>query len=290
MRPRKSRIFYNGKYFDYPLKALERPEEPRHHRSGPVRGCPTRGPGSGRRRTRRTTRAGSSPASAGASTARSSRPTPRRSGASRSARCPPTGRPSGSRASRSATPSSTRCCPKRNQKDITSLIEEFQYPKYGPGMMWEVCRDKVVAAGLQGRHGDDRSPRSATRTAGPLSVVAEHDGGGTTEYPCTDVISSMPISAAARGHGPAGARRGPGGRRRPALPRLPHRRPRRAGREGVDLDDNWIYIHDPTVAHHAHPELRLVVAVHGQGRAQRARASSTRSGRATTSGRRPTRS
>ena len=23
--------------------------------------------------------------------------------------------------------------PKRNQKDITSLIEEFQYPKFGPG-------------------------------------------------------------------------------------------------------------------------------------------------------------
>ncbi|MFP5327602.1 MAG: FAD-dependent oxidoreductase, partial [Acidimicrobiia bacterium] len=37
--------------------------------------------------------------------------------------------------------------PKRNQKEITSLIEEFQYPKYGPGMMWEVCRDKVEAQG-----------------------------------------------------------------------------------------------------------------------------------------------
>ena len=37
--------------------------------------------------------------------------------------------------------------PRRNQKDVTSLIEEFQYPKYGPGMMWEVCRDKVEAAG-----------------------------------------------------------------------------------------------------------------------------------------------
>src|SRR5580698_1820134 len=37
--------------------------------------------------------------------------------------------------------------PKRNQKDITSLIEEFQYPKYGPGMMWEYCAKKVEAAG-----------------------------------------------------------------------------------------------------------------------------------------------
>src|SRR5207237_9486337 len=37
--------------------------------------------------------------------------------------------------------------PKRNQKDITSLIEEFQYPKYGPGMMWERCTELVQAQG-----------------------------------------------------------------------------------------------------------------------------------------------
>src|SRR5437868_8171607 len=37
--------------------------------------------------------------------------------------------------------------PKKNQKEITSLIEEFQYPKYGPGMMWEVCTGKVEAQG-----------------------------------------------------------------------------------------------------------------------------------------------
>src|SRR3954470_6964339 len=37
--------------------------------------------------------------------------------------------------------------PKRNQKDITSLIEEFEYPKYGPGLMWERARDLVVGNG-----------------------------------------------------------------------------------------------------------------------------------------------
>ena len=31
--------------------------------------------------------------------------------------------------------------PKRKQTEITTLIEEFQYPKYGPGMMWEVCAE-----------------------------------------------------------------------------------------------------------------------------------------------------
>ena len=30
---------------------------------------------------------------------------------------------------------------------VTSLIEEFKYPKYGPGMMWEIAAEKVTAAG-----------------------------------------------------------------------------------------------------------------------------------------------
>ncbi len=37
--------------------------------------------------------------------------------------------------------------PRRNQKDITSLIEEFEYPKYGPGMMWERCAELVIKGG-----------------------------------------------------------------------------------------------------------------------------------------------
>ena len=41
--------------------------------------------------------------------------------------------------------------PKRKQTEITTLIEEFRYPKFGPGMMWEVCRDKVLALGGQVR-------------------------------------------------------------------------------------------------------------------------------------------
>ena len=52
--------------------------------------------------------------------------------------------------------------PKRNQKDITSLIEEFQYPRLGPGMMWERCADLVQAAG---RHGSSSRPRSRRSTA-----------------------------------------------------------------------------------------------------------------------------
>lgn len=35
----------------------------------------------------------------------------------------------------------------RQKKVMTSLIEEFRYPKYGPGHMWETVADEVRAAG-----------------------------------------------------------------------------------------------------------------------------------------------
>ena len=45
----------------------------------------------------------------------------------------PTGPRSGSRTCRCSTPCVNALLPKRNQKEITSLIEEFQYPKSAPG-------------------------------------------------------------------------------------------------------------------------------------------------------------
>ena len=98
-----------------------------------VRRCPTSGPASGRRRTRPTTRAGWSPASAGASTARSSRPTPRRCGACRSRRCRPTGPRSGSRTCRSARPSSTRSCRSGTRRTSPRSSRSSSTPSTAPG-------------------------------------------------------------------------------------------------------------------------------------------------------------
>ncbi len=52
---------------------------------------------------------------------------------------------------------------RRNRKDVASLIEEFQYPKYGPGLMWERCRDRVEELGGEVRM---RSAVSAVRHQG----------------------------------------------------------------------------------------------------------------------------
>ncbi|HUF32502.1 MAG TPA: NAD(P)/FAD-dependent oxidoreductase [Acidimicrobiales bacterium] len=90
--------------------------------------------------------------------------------------------------------------PKRNQKDIASLIEEFQYPKYGPGMMWERCRDLVVEAGsdvvmearvTKVRHDGGRA----------VEVVWVRDGVESA-HPCTDVVSSMPLPSLIRAMDP----------------------------------------------------------------------------------------
>jgi protoporphyrinogen oxidase len=82
--------------------------------------------------------------------------------------------------------------PKRNQKDITSLIEEFQYPKLGPGMMWERCRDLVEAAGTKVV---TNTPVTSIRHARGRALLVEVDSeGGRTEYPASAVVSSMPLS------------------------------------------------------------------------------------------------
>jgi protoporphyrinogen oxidase len=134
--------------------------------------------------------------------------------------------------------------PKRNQKDITSLIEEFQYPKYGPGMMWETCRDKVVAAGstvhMQTkvrhiRHGDGSA----------YEVVAEHPDGTVETFPCDHVISSMPFTKLVKGMEPA-----PPPEVLEAAERTSYRDFLSVALvvpEDVAFPDNWIYIHAPEV-------------------------------------------
>src|SRR4051812_1030013 len=134
--------------------------------------------------------------------------------------------------------------PKRNQKDITSLIEEFQYPKYGPGMMWERCTELVEAQGSKVllntavtkiRHENGRA----------VAVVARSSDGAETEYPATDVISSMPMSALLRSLDPPV----------PAEVQLAaddlHYRDYLTVAlvvpERFSFPDNWIYIHAPEV-------------------------------------------
>lgn len=150
--------------------------------------------------------------------------------------------------------------PRRNQKDITSLIEEFQYPKFGPGLMWETARDKVLAAGgtivmeekvTKVHHADGRATGVTTVVTGGYGAGAgapessRHDIGAEKFYPADEIISSMAFSSLLLAMDP------------PVPPEVG----KAAGAlkyrdfitvalvvpESAGFPDNWIYIHDPSV-------------------------------------------
>ncbi|HEU5429980.1 MAG TPA: NAD(P)/FAD-dependent oxidoreductase [Actinocrinis sp.] len=135
--------------------------------------------------------------------------------------------------------------PSRNQKEITSLIEEFQYPKFGPGMMWQVATEKVRA---QGGSVELNAPVQRIRWEagkGAVAVTVTSADGTSTEVPADHVVSSMPISALVRSMEPAAP-----AAVQAAADDLRYRDfltialvvPLEAG-----FPDNWIYIHTPGV-------------------------------------------
>ena len=96
-RSRLSRIYYDRKFFHYPLRPLDALAKLGPVRSAAHPGQLRRRPGCGRSGRSGASRTGWSTGSAGSSSRSSSRPTPRRSGGCRPRRSPPTGPPSGSR-------------------------------------------------------------------------------------------------------------------------------------------------------------------------------------------------
>jgi protoporphyrinogen oxidase len=128
-------------------------------------------------------------------------------------------------------------------KQVTSLIDEFNYPKYGPGMMWERCTELVTERGSKVLF-ESKVTRVEHADGRVTAVIAETDGV-PTRYECTHVISSMPIRALLEAMDPA-----PPADVLAAAHGLTYRDhitvalvvPPEAG-----FPDNWIYIHDPGV-------------------------------------------
>jgi len=135
--------------------------------------------------------------------------------------------------------------PGRDPTQFTSLIEEFQYPKYGPGMMWQVATDKVRA---QGGTVELNTPVTAVHWEagkGAVAVDAAAADGGAARVPADHVVSSTPISALVRMMRPAAPAEvlaaADGLRYRDFLT-IALVVPQEAG-----FPDNWIYIHTPGV-------------------------------------------
>jgi protoporphyrinogen oxidase len=128
----------------------------------------------------------------------------------------------------------------RGKGQITTLIEEFQYPRLGPGMMWERCRDLVVAQGGE------------VRMSSPVQRVEHADGRAHTvvlvggeRLPASAVISSMPMPELVRAMdppAPAAVLAAADGLSFRDFLTVALVVPASAG-----FPDNWIYIHEPGV-------------------------------------------
>jgi protoporphyrinogen oxidase len=124
---------------------------------------------------------------------------------------------------------------------IKSLISEFNYPRFGPGQMWE-----EMARDIQARGGEIRLSSAATKLVADAEgkVVEVHTSDGQVLNP-SYVISSLPLRATVgitSPEAPAEVRDAARGLRyREFLTVL-------LVIDGEDLfPDNWIYIHQPGV-------------------------------------------
>jgi len=132
----------------------------------------------------------------------------------------------------------------RNGKVVTSLIEEFHYPRFGPGMMWERCEELVGGYGsptlkgikvekIKHRHGRVECVSGRTETGERLEFEGSH------------FVSTMPLRELVEAMDPQPpekvVRAAKGLRYRDYLTVVLV-----VNRESV-FPDNWIYIHSPEV-------------------------------------------
>ena len=130
--------------------------------------------------------------------------------------------------------------PKKNSEIITTLIDEFKYPKLGPGMMWDSASERLIANGHKIIF---NSRVTKIKKQNSKGYEVSTDNGDV--YKSDVLFSSMPLAH---------------------LPRVVEPRPNdavlQAGEnlkfrdfltvalvvdEKFAFPDNWIYIHEPDV-------------------------------------------
>ena len=129
------------------------------------------------------------------------------------------------------------------KQTIKTLIEEFDYPRRGPGMMWNAVKAEIERREGVVRMNSDvvRINRTGNRIEG---VVVRHDGAEEL-IRGTDFISSMPVTEFIKALDP------------PPPPAVLSAAARLSYRDFLTVvlivdkphifEDNWIYIHDPSV-------------------------------------------
>jgi protoporphyrinogen oxidase len=128
-------------------------------------------------------------------------------------------------------------------KVIKTLIESFQYPRKGPGMMWDAAAAKTRAAGGAIHMGQRLSTLDWDTGARRWAITSTGVDGAVQHYTANHVISSAPITELTRAiRGELSCR--------DAVEKLRYRDFITVALVVNKPDlfpDNWIYIHDPSV-------------------------------------------
>jgi protoporphyrinogen oxidase len=131
----------------------------------------------------------------------------------------------------------------RPRRTITTLIEEFDYPRLGPGMMWRTLAGRIAAEGGEVRL--DSPVTAVNRSGRTVTGVTVSSNGTETVVPADVVVSTMPVTALVRRLDP------------PAPPAVLAAAGQLRYRDFLMVclivrrahifPDNWIYVHDPEV-------------------------------------------
>jgi protoporphyrinogen oxidase len=139
--------------------------------------------------------------------------------------------------------------PKNRENVIKTLIDTFRYPRKGPGMMWEVCAEKLQKLGGRVVMGAKVSQCDFDAASGRWKIQYKKAGvtetGATETIEATDVISSAPIRELSNMLSPvlsaAALQSANSLKYRDFITVMLILKDKNL------FSDNWIYIHDPSV-------------------------------------------
>ncbi|MEZ5284677.1 MAG: NAD(P)/FAD-dependent oxidoreductase [Vicinamibacterales bacterium] len=126
---------------------------------------------------------------------------------------------------------------------VKSLIEQFEYPRLGPGMMWEAFQARIEEGGQEVVLGANVT--GITHRDGTVEAVSYEQGGRTVTERVDAVLSTMPLRELVESLSPA-----PPVDVRAAAARLQYRAFLTVAlivEQPEVFEDNWIYVHDPGV-------------------------------------------
>ncbi len=132
---------------------------------------------------------------------------------------------------------------RKGKTQIKTLIEEFEYPRYGPGMMWEKFHAEVERLG--GRVDLNTAVTAIHHEGSVITAVDSQREGRVERLPAAAVLSSMPLRQLVHALQP------------PAPPEVRAAADRLKYRDFITValilnvaetfPDNWIYVHDDQV-------------------------------------------